>query len=149
MQNTTRRSGKMIPTLNKKNYLQLLDTIQIIPKIIETEAEYNEYLAVTENLIAKKDSRTPEETALFRLLVKLIEDYEQKIYSLDDWSNLAPYEILQHLLESSDTRQADLVGIISPSKGLISSIVNGKRAISKEQAKKLGTYFKVSPSLFL
>ncbi|MGL5943716.1 MAG: helix-turn-helix domain-containing protein [Waterburya sp.] len=128
---------------------QLLDTIQIIPKIIETEAEYTEYLAVTENLIAKKDNRTPEETALFRLLVKLIEDYEEQVYQLNDWSDLAPHEILQHLLESSGTKQADLVGIISPSKGLISSIVNGKRAISKEQAKKLGMYLKVSPSLFL
>lgn len=143
------RNGKMTLTLNKTNYLQLLDTFQIIPKIIETEAEYEEYLAVTESLIAKKDNRTPEETVLFRLLVKLIEDYEEQAYNLDDWSNLAPYEILQHLLESSGTKQADLVNIISPSKGLISSIVNGKRAISKEQAKRLGTYFKVNPSLFL
>ena len=139
----------MTLTLNKKNYLQLLDKIQIIPKIIDTETEYEEYLAVTENLIAKKDKRTPEETALFRLLVKLIKDYEEQVYSLDDWSNLAPHEILQHLLESSGTKQADLVGVISPSKGLISSIVNGNRAISKEQAKKLGAYFKVSSSLFL
>ena len=137
----------MTPTLNK-NYLKLLDTIQIITKIIETEVEYNKYLAVTE-LIAKKDSRTPEETALFKLLVRLIEDYEEQTYNLDDWSDLAPYEILQHLLESSGTKQVDLIGILSLSKGLISSIVNGKRAISKEQAKKLGTYFKVSPSLFI
>jgi HTH-type transcriptional regulator/antitoxin HigA len=139
----------MTHTLNKKNYLQLLDTMQIIPKIIETEAEYEEYLVVAERLIAKKDNRTPEETALFRLLVKLIEDYEEQTFALEDWSNLTPHEILQHLLESSGTKQNDLVGIISPSKGLISSIVNGKRAISKEQAKKLGTYFKINPSLFL
>ncbi len=70
----------MTLTLNK-NYLKLLDTIQIIPKIIEKEAEYNKYLAVTK-LIAKKDSRTLKKTALFRLLVKSIEDYEEKIYSL-------------------------------------------------------------------
>ena len=139
----------MTLTLNKKNYLKLLDKIQIIPKIIETETEYEEYLAVVEQLIAKKNNRTPEETALFRLLVKLIEEYEEQVYALQDWSNLTPHEILQHLLESSGKKQTDLVGIISPSKGLISSIVNGKRAISKEQAKKLGAYFKVSPSLFL
>ena len=139
----------MTLTLNKKNYLQLLDTIQIIPKIIETEAEYEEYLAVTERLIAKKDKRTPEETVLFKLLVKLIEDYEEQTYSLEDWSNLPPHEILQHLLESSGTKQTDLVDVISPSKGLISSIVNGKRSISKEQAKKLAAYFKVNSSLFL
>ena len=139
----------MTLTLNKKNYLQLLDTIQIIPKIIETEAEYEEYLAVTERLIAKKDKRTPEETVLFKLLVRLIEDYEEQTYSLEDWSNLPPHEILQHLLESSGTKQTDLVDVISPSKGLISSIVNGKRSISKEQAKKLAAYFKVNSSLFL
>ncbi|ELS02299.1 putative transcription regulator containing HTH domain [Xenococcus sp. PCC 7305] len=142
-------NGKMTLTLNNKNYLQLLAQAKIIPKIIETEAEYEQYLAVAENLIAKKNNRTLEETTLFRLLVKLIEDYEEKVYDLEDWSNLSPHEILQHLLESSGTRQTDLVGTISSSKGLISSIVNGKRAISKEQAKKLGIYFKVNPSLFL
>ena len=81
--------------------------------------------------------------------MKLIEDYEESTYNMEDWSDISPHEILQHLLESSDTKQADLVGIVSPSKGLISSIVNGKRAISKEQAKRLGSYFKVNPSLFL
>ncbi|MEM6611175.1 MAG: transcriptional regulator [Cyanobacteria bacterium P01_C01_bin.72] len=120
-----------------------------MPKIIETKAEYEEYLAIAENLVAKRNNRTPEETTLFRLLVRLIEDYEEKILELEEWSNLSPHEILQHLLESSHTKQADLVGIISPSKGLISLIVNGERAISKEQAKKLGAYFKVSPSLFI
>ena len=104
---------------------------------------------MAENLISKKDKRTPEETTLFRLLVKLIEDYEDKSYALQDWSDLLPHEILQHLLESSGTRQVDLVGVISPSKGLISTLVSGQRAISKEQAKKLGLYFKVSPSLFI
>ena len=79
-----RSNGKMTLTLNKKNYLQLLEKTQIIPKIIETEAEYKLYLAVAENLIAKKNERSPEETTLFRLIVKLIEDYEEKIYALED-----------------------------------------------------------------
>ena len=139
----------MTLTLSKQNYLKLLDQVQIIPKIIEMKSEYEEYLAVVENLIAKRDDRTPEETVLLRLLVKLIEDYEEKTYSLQSWSDLLPHEILQHLLESSETKQADLVGVISPSKGLISNLVSGRRAISKEQAKKLGDYFKVSPSLFI
>ena len=145
----TQSNGKMTLTLNKKKYLKLLDTVQIIPKIIEDETEYEECLVVVEKLIAKKNNRTTEETALFRLLVKLIEDYEEQVYALKDWSNLSPHEILQHLLESSGTKQTDLIGIVSSSKGLISSIVNGKRAISKEQAKKLGAYFQVSPSLFI
>ena len=136
-------------TINRKNYLKLLDEVKLIPKVIETETEYEQNLAVAEKLIAKKKNRSPEETALFRLLVKLIEDYEETNYNLKEWQNLPPHEILQHLLEVSHTKQSDLVGIVSPSKGLISAIVNGKRAISKEQAKKLGEYFKISPSLFI
>lgn len=50
--------------------------------------------------------------------------------------------------ESSGTRQIDLVGIIG-SSGVVSEIVNGKRGISKAQAKALSEYFKVSSSLFI
>ena len=68
-------------TIDQKAYFILLDHFQLIPKIIETDAEYDHYLAVTENLISKRDNRSPEETALFRLLVKLIEDYEENTFS--------------------------------------------------------------------
>lgn len=44
-----------------------------------------------------------------------------------------PHEILQHLMESSGTRQVDLVGIIGFS-GVVSEVVQGKRSISKAQA---------------
>ena len=143
-----RRNGKMTLTLNKKKYLNLLDSIEIIPKIIETEVEYNKYLAVVEKLIFLKNKRTSEETALFRLLVKLIEDYEEEIYDLENWSNLKPHEILVHLLESSGKDANDLIEVLNFSKEQISSITNGKKFINKEQAQKLGIYFKVSPSLF-
>ncbi|MEM7758339.1 MAG: transcriptional regulator [Cyanobacteria bacterium P01_A01_bin.40] len=135
--------------INQSNYLKLLDEMQLIPKVIETEVEYEQNLAVVEKLIAKKNQRTPEETTLFRLLVKLIEDYEQESYQIKDWCDLPPHEILQHLMEAKGIKQSDLVGVISPSKGLISAIVNGKRSISKERAKKLGEYFILSPSLFI
>ena len=144
-----RRNGKMTLTLNKENYLRLLKETKIIPKIIETEEEYREYLAVTENLMAKKNQRTPEETTLFRLLVRLVEDYEEQYYSLGDWSDLPPHEILQHLVESSGMTETDLQEVMSSDSELIGSLLNGQLAISFEQAQKLGTYFKVSPNLFV
>ncbi len=142
-------NGKMTFTIDREDYFRLLREIQFIPKIIETETEYEQNLAVAEKLIAKKKNRSPEESTLLRLLVKLIEDYEETNYNLKEWRDIPPHKILQHLLEVSHTKQSDLVGIISPSKGLISAIVNGKRSISKEQAKKLGAYFKISSSLFI
>ena len=106
-------------------------------------------MAVAERLIFKKQTRTPEETILFRLLVKLIKDYEEETYNLKEWSKTSPHELLQHLMEARGMKQVDLVGILSPSKGLVSSIVNGKRAISKAQAKKLGEIFNISASVFI
>lgn len=139
----------MTYTISRENYIDLLDRDCIIPKIIENNVEYEQFLIVAEKLIAKKQQRTPEETVLFRLLVKLIKDYEEETYNLKEWSQTAPHEFLQHLMEARGMKQVDLVGVLSPSKGLISAIVNGKRSISKVQAKKLEKIFNVSASVFI
>jgi len=132
----------MTLTFDRANYRNLL--AEVAPRAIETEEEYDRLLAVAERLTFAKN-RTPEERALYKLLVTLIEVYEAQNYPID---KSEPHEILQHIMEASGTRQADLVGIIG-SSGVVSEVVNGKRAISKAQAKALGDYFKVSPSLFI
>jgi HTH-type transcriptional regulator / antitoxin HigA len=142
MPNTTKVNGKMTLTFDQAAYSSLL--AEVAPKVIETEEEYNRALAVAERLTFCKN-RTPEEQALHKLIVTLIEAYETQNYPMD---KSAPHEILQHIMEASDTRQADLVGIIG-SSGVVSEIVNGKQSISKAQAKALGDYFKVTPSLFI
>jgi HTH-type transcriptional regulator / antitoxin HigA len=77
-----RSSGKMTLTIDHNNYLQLWTEVNISPKVIETEIEYRQFLAVAESLLVNKNLRTPEETTLFRLVVKLIEDYESEHYNL-------------------------------------------------------------------
>jgi HTH-type transcriptional regulator / antitoxin HigA len=52
-------------------------------------------------------------------------------------------------MDARGMKQVDLVGILSPSRGLVSSIVNGKREISKAQAKKLGELFNISAGVFI
>jgi HTH-type transcriptional regulator / antitoxin HigA len=71
--------------------------------------------------------------------------YETENYPMD---RTEPHEILQHIMEASGTRQADLVGIVG-SSGVVSEVVNRKRAVSKGQAKALGEFFKVSPDLLI
>jgi hypothetical protein len=51
-------------------------------------------------------------------------------------------------MEQNGLRQAHLVSIFG-SRGRISEVVNGKRVISKAQAKAMGEFFKVSPELFI
>lgn len=132
----------MTLTFDQTAYRNLL--AEVTPVAIETEEEYERVLKIVEQLTFKKN-RTTEEQALHKLLVILIEAYEALNYPMD---RSTPHEILQHIMEASGTRQADLVGIIG-SSGVVSEIVNGKRSISKTQAKALGEYFKVSPSLFI
>lgn len=138
----TKVNGKMTLTFDQAAYSSLL--AEVAPKVIETEEEYDRALAVVERLTFCKN-RTPEEQALHKLIVTLIEAYEVQNYPMDE---SAPHEILQHIMEASETRQADLVGIIG-SSGVVSEVVSGKRSISKAQAKALGNYFKVTPSLFI
>jgi HTH-type transcriptional regulator/antitoxin HigA len=78
-------------------------------------------------------NRTAEQTPILQLLVTLTEEFE-KNYTMETSS---PYAIVQHLMEGRGIKQAQLVGIIG-SKGVVSEVVNGKRAISKAQAKALG-----------
>ena len=132
----------MTLTFDKTIYSNLLS--QYTPQVIETEEEYNRALTIAEKLTFAKN-RTLEEKALHKLVVTLIEAYEAENYPIEE---SAPHEVLQHLMESSGTRQADLVGVIG-SSGVVSEVVNGKRTISKAQAKALGEYFKVSSNLFI
>lgn len=132
----------MTLTFDDRTYNSLL--AEISPKVIETEAEYDRALAIAERLTFTKN-KTPEERAIYRLLVLLIEAYEGEHYALPV---AKPHEILQHIMEASGTSQSDLVKIVG-SSSVVSEIVNGKLVISKAQAKILGDLFKVSPSLFI
>lgn len=138
----TRGNGKMTLTFDKDTYSKLL--VEFQPQVIASEEEYDRALVAIEKLMADKNRR-PEQTAILKLLVALVEDYESIHYSMELSS---PSEILEHLMESGEIKQADLVGILG-SRGVVSEVVNGKRSISKAQAKALGAFFHVSPSLFI
>ena len=131
----------MLETFDEQVYENLLTELAPLP--IETEEEYDRLLVVAERLTFAKDN-TPEERVLYKLLVTLIEVYETENYPIN---KSEPHEILQHIMESSRTRQVDLVGIIG-SSGVASEIFNGRRSISKAQAKQLADHFKVSADLF-
>jgi HTH-type transcriptional regulator / antitoxin HigA len=59
-----------------------------------------------------------------------------------------PLEVLQHLMEEGDVKQSQLREVFG-SKGIASEVINGKRGISKAQAKALAKYFHVPADLFI
>jgi HTH-type transcriptional regulator/antitoxin HigA len=74
----------------------------------------------------------------------LIEIYEEARFQ----PGSASVSILQTLMTARGLIQADLVRAGIGSSGIVSEIINGKRQISKEQAKKLAVLFSVSADLF-
>lgn len=133
-------------TLNRESYGALLATYQ--PQVIQSEATYQDALAALETLLSQGEDLTVEESAIATLLATLIEAYEDQQINQMPLETVLPHEMLCHLMEARDLRQADLVPLIG-SRGLASEIVNGKRAISKTQSKVLAAFFNVSPALFI
>jgi len=143
----------MTVTVSKRSALKKIDlkkyarlVAKAAPLVIETEAEFERADAEVGRLLRKGyDNLSVEEQRLLALLSRLIEDYEDRTFPVPD---SPPHQTLRFLMEQNDLRQADLAPILG-SRGRVSEVVNGKRAISKAQAKALGEFFKVSPELFI
>ena len=90
-------------------------------------------------------SLSPEQIELRELIIVLLKEFDHKQPTPEPAS---PQEVLVYLMEEHHLKQADLVGKID-SKGVVSEIVNGKRSISKSQAKVLAEIFHVSSSVFI
>jgi HTH-type transcriptional regulator / antitoxin HigA len=125
-----------------REYAQLLVAVQ--PKVIETEAENEFFLAEVTKLMRLGESISPAQEQLLRLLVNLVESFEDRNYQL---KSATPLEILTELVNDRGLKQKDLLPVFG-SQGVASEVLNGKRGISKTQAKALGEFFKVSSSIF-
>jgi HTH-type transcriptional regulator/antitoxin HigA len=116
-----------------------------MPVVIETEEENARMLAIVEKLIKKGENLSAEEEKLLKLLVRLVEDFEQKFYQP---AEAEPLDVLHHLMEARGIKQSQLWDVFG-SKGIASEVLNGKRGISKTQARALATYFHVPADLFV
>jgi HTH-type transcriptional regulator / antitoxin HigA len=125
-----------------REYAELLVAVQ--PKVIESEAENEFYLEEVTKLMRIGELISPAQERLLRLLVNLIESFESQHYRT---KAATPLEILTELVNDRGLKQKDLLPVFG-SQGVASEVLNGKRGISKAQAKALGKFFKVSPSIF-
>ena len=133
-----------VEDLDLKRYGRLL--ARAVPKIIKTDAENERALAIVESLMEKGEGRlAPEEDALLELLTDLIHDFEEGAYPIP---KSEPHEMVAFLLEQRGLAPKDLWPVVG-SKSRVSEILAGKRAVTKEQAKKLAEFFHVGVELFI
>ena len=122
--------------------------MQTLPSVISSDEELERLTEEVDSLMTKgikQGDLSPEEENLLELLSVLIEKYEDEHYPMPE---VSPNEVLKFLMEQKDLKQSHLLHIFG-SSGITSEVVNGKRSISKAQAKKLAEYFKVSVELFI
>jgi HTH-type transcriptional regulator/antitoxin HigA len=130
--------------LDLKRYGRLL--ARAVPKIIKTDEENERALAIVESLTEKGEGNmTPEEDALLELLTDLVHDFEERAYPIP---KSEPHEMVAFLLEQRGLAPKDLWPAVG-SKSRVSEILAGKRAMTKEQAKKLAQFFHVGVELFI
>jgi len=124
-------------------YRRLLS--RTMPVVIETEKENTRMLSIVEKLMKKGEDLSAEEEKLLKLLVRLIEDFEQRYYQPPE---AEPLEVLHHLMEARGVKPSQLWEVFG-SKGIASEVLNGKRGISKTHARALANYFHVPVDLFV
>ena len=132
-----------ISTINPQKYGKLLARVR--PTLIRTVEENERMLILVKQFMAKGDQLTPEEGELLKLVGRLIADFEEKFYHLNE---AAPHEVLKELMAARGLKQNDISRLLG-SKARASEVINGKRAISKGQAKTLAEFFNVSAELFI
>jgi HTH-type transcriptional regulator / antitoxin HigA len=131
------------PVIDDKKYARVL--AKVLPRVIATDGEHERMLGEIEKPMDKGEHRTSEEDAALNLMVRLVKDYEEEHHPLPDPS---PREMLVYLMEQRGLKQADLLPVFK-SRGYVSDVVNGKRAIGKVHARQLAGFFKVSADLFI
>jgi HTH-type transcriptional regulator / antitoxin HigA len=113
------------------------------PTPITSERQHEEYLSVLDKL-ASKENPTAEEENYARVLMTLIEAYEEEQEPIPDAS---PVEVLRALMEANNLRQKDLAGIFG-SESIVSEVLHKKRELNKSHIEKLSRRFRVSPAVF-
>ena len=131
-------------TVDPKKYSRLAN--RVVVKAIETEEEYDHMVAAVEQLIHKGEGRlSPEESALVETMAILVQAYDDRHHPVPA---VAPNEMLAYLMETSGRTAKDLLQVFG-TRGRVSEVLSGKRSISKEQAKRLASLFKVAVDLFI
>ena len=118
--------------------------VKVLPRPIREDREHER---LTQMLLRldERDDLSPEEEALAEVLTLLIEDYEEKCYPMP---RVSPNESLKALMDDRGLKHKDIWPVLG-NKGAATEILNGRRSISKAQAKRLAEFFQVPIDLFV
>ena len=113
-------------------------------KVIKTENDYQNAIARMEELGDMPDFEVNQDLIdEFELLEKLVDLYEKDYYSIEKGD---PIEIIKLKMDYLDLSQKDLIPYIG-SKGVVSMVLNKKRALSKNMIRNLSGFLNISQEI--
>jgi HTH-type transcriptional regulator/antitoxin HigA len=126
-----------------KNYFSdFNDLMKLTQTPIQSE---DEILERAEQMDEMLDLSTSDHDIYYifgNMIADRIEEYEKKYLEIP---KVEGHEMLSMLMKNNNIKPTDLSHITLP----LPEILNGKRDISKDQAKKLANFFKVPATVFL
>jgi HTH-type transcriptional regulator/antitoxin HigA len=128
----------------EREYVELLTKER--PHVIRTERDYDRAMAAASRLARLGESRTAAQNEYYELLATLIEAFERA--NIPPLPKLAPLDFLKEAMRLRDVTQSQIAEVLGERQSA-SAILNGRRQISKAQAKRLAAFFKVDAGLFI
>ncbi|WP_414623324.1 helix-turn-helix domain-containing protein [Calothrix sp. CCY 0018] len=132
----------MTRTFNPESYGELLAKYQ--PKIITTDEENEQAIALAEKL-EHRPNKTPEEETLLELLITLIEKFEEVNYPILKGTASS---MLLHLMEAQNMTKDSFLQVFGSIEN-VDKVINSNLKITSQQAQELGSLFHVDASLFM
>jgi len=133
-----------MPTLNAEKYASVVAEYEYAPKLIESKREYRRSKRALERLLFPERKLSVEEDSMAKLLIHLIEIYENGAAVPP---KTTPGQVLQHLMEQRGLKK-DLVDVFG-TPSIASEVLSGKREINARQARRLADFFDLTADLFV
>jgi HTH-type transcriptional regulator / antitoxin HigA len=127
----------------RSEYAALLSST--LPAVIRSEAENERCIRRLEELDRKGRRMSAAERRMAELLTLLIEDFEEKHYTLKAAS---PVDVLNELMRANDLKQKDLADVFG-TPSMVSEVLHGKRQLTTDHIRRLSRRFHVSPEVFI
>ena len=127
-----------------ESYLELVGECPL--RIIHTEAEYRQAVAVLDRLSDLGPARTEDQTEYLLALALFVEKYERAHEPMPAATGV---EMLGHLIETYGVKQGEVAAGAGLADSTVSEILAGKRRMNVKHIEALVRFFKVEPAVFL
>ncbi len=111
---------------------------------ISTDEENDRAIEELEALTDRMEAGESDLEPIIDYITGMIGKYEDEHYPVEP---VSPVDMLKHLMENHNHRQADLADVATQS--VISEILNGKRELNLGHIRKLSEKYGVSPAVFI